>query len=314
MKTQENTPMRDAFFNRLFELAKEDRNIIVIAADMGAPAMDQFRTDLAGQYIDAGIAEQSAILTAAGLAHSGKKPYVYAIAPFVSTRIHEFIKIEAGLMKLPIKLLGVGAGYGYNDSGPTHHNVEDISIITPIPNVEVYNPSDSFMTAHFAEITAKSNKPAYIRLDRKNQRGKYANTKVTDFSEGYTHMGETQQNGLCIIATGNTVDIALDAKEHLLNKTGQKADVIDFYRLKPITDKLKNTIKKYDAIITIEEHMLRGGMGSIISEIITDNNIPTKLKRIGLTNYTYEYGTREDLQAKMGITKEAIINSIESLL
>lgn len=311
----ENTAMRDAFFNRIYELAKEDKNLFVIAADMGAPALDKFRKDFTGQYLDAGIAEQNAVLVAAGLAHSGKKPYVYAITPFITNRIHEFIKLELGLMKLPVIIVGMGTGYSYDDSGPTHHIVEDISVMTPIPNLEIYSPSDSCMAAVFAEVTARTNNPVYIRLDRKNQRIKYANaTTPQDFSAGFNvFQGKQTKNKLCIVATGNIVDIAIDVQQRLLTETGQSIDVIDIYRLKPLGEKLKDVLANYSGIVSVEEQLLRGGFGSIISEIITDNDLPAKLRRIGVPGYNYEYGGRATVQAKMGITQEAIINAIKSL-
>lgn len=315
VKLTENTTMRDAFFSRLFELAKENRDLIVIAADQGAPSLDKFRAELSGQFIEAGIAEQNALLVAAGLAHSGKKTYVYAIAPFVSTRIHEFIKIEAGLMKLPIRLIAVGTGYGYDDSGPTHHTVEDISITSPIPNLEVHSPSDSFMAADCADITAESNNPIYLRLDRKTQRIKYANFTHRDFSAGYNiFQGSASKKGLCLVATGNIVDMALDIKKLLMDEMGQDIDVIDIYRLNPINEKLKDALSMYKWIVSIEEHLLRGGLGSIISEIITDNNLPVKLRRVGVSAYNYEYGGRAHIQAKMGIGQEAVMKVINALV
>lgn len=310
----EKTSMRDAFFDRFFELAKENRNLIIISADQGAPALDKFKTDLPGQFIEAGIAEQNGVLLAAGLAYSGKKPCIYAIAPFVTTRIHEFIKLEAGLMKLPIRILAIGTGYGYEDSGPTHHTVEDISILTPIPNLEVHSPSDSFMAADCADIMAESPHPVYLRLDRKVQSLKYQNYSHNDFAAGYkVFQSSSSKKEICLIATGNTVDFVLDIKKRLINEKGLDVDIIDIYRLKPINDKLKDTLKEYKLIVTVEEHLLRGGLGSIIAEIITDNDLPVKLRRIGVNaHYNYEYGGREYIQAKMGVTPEAVINAIES--
>jgi len=152
---EEKITMRDAFFNRVYELAKGDKNIMIVSADMGAPSIDKFRDNLKEQYVDTGIAEQNAVLVASGLALSGKKPFVYAIMPFVTTRVHEFAKLELGLMKLPVTIVGVGTGYSYDDSGPTHHTIEDISIMRAIPNLEILSPSDSNMASFFADKTSK---------------------------------------------------------------------------------------------------------------------------------------------------------------
>ena len=122
--------MRDTFWNRVYELAKEDKDVIVVAADMGAPALDKFRTDLTNQFVNAGIAEQNAMLISTGLALAGKKVFVYAIAPFITMRCYEQIRNYPAGMDLPVTVVGVGAGFSYEDSGPTHHSIEDITILS----------------------------------------------------------------------------------------------------------------------------------------------------------------------------------------
>jgi transketolase len=145
-----DTSMRDAFFSKLYDLAKNDRDIMVVSGDMGAPALDKFRRDYGNRFINIGIAEHNMIAVAAGLAREGKKVYTYAIAPFISSRCYEFSKVDASLMRIPIKLVGVGAGFGYDDSGPTHHTTEDISIMRVLPNFEVFSPADSVIAAKCA--------------------------------------------------------------------------------------------------------------------------------------------------------------------
>lgn len=302
----EKTTMRDAFFNRLYDIAKKDRDVVLVSADMGAPSLDKFRKDLSEQYIDVGIAEQNAALIASGLALSGKKAYVYAIMPFVTTRIHEMIKLEMGCMKIPINVVGVGTGYSYEDSGPTHHTIEDISIIRPIPNVEIFNPSDSVMAAAFADMTYKSDKPTYLRLDRHIQPIKYSESDL--FEKGFKEL--KQGKDLCLVATGDMVTNALNISS---NYNSLNLGVIDVYRLKPLNPELKETLSKYKNIISLEEHLLAGGFGSMLSEMINDNDLPLKLKRVGVNDlYNYEYGGRENIQNKMGIGKEDILNKIKS--
>jgi len=300
-KIDEKIPMRDAFFNRLYDIAKEDRDVVLISADMGAPSLDKFRKDLAGQYVDTGIAEQNAALVASGLALSGKKSYVYAIMPFVTSRIHEMMKLEMGCMKIPITVVGIGAGYSYDDSGPTHHTIEDISIIRPIPNIEILNPSDSIMAAAFADRTYKSDKPTYLRLDRQLQPIKY--NESDSFNKGFKELLTGEET--CLVATGNMVTSALEL-------CPKDAGVIDVYRLKPLNPALKDTLLKYKNIISLEEHLLAGGFGSMFSEMISDNNLPLKLRRVGVDDeYNYEYGGREHIQNKMSIGIEDIAKRIK---
>lgn len=129
----QNITMRDAFLNRLYDIAKENRDIILISADMGAPALDKFRSDLSSQFINVGIAEANLVTIATGMALSGKKVFIYAIMPFVTSRCYEMIKVDLSLMNVPVTAIGVGAGFSYDDSGPTHHSTEDISIMRTLP-------------------------------------------------------------------------------------------------------------------------------------------------------------------------------------
>jgi transketolase len=300
--------MRDAFFNKLYDLAKQDRDIVIVSADMGAPSLDKFRRDLSAQYVNVGIAEQNMLNIAVGLAMSGKKVFCYAIEPFTALRPYEFIKVNVSCMNVPVNLIGVGAGYSYPDSGPTHHSTEDISIMRVLPNIEVLNPSDANMAAAFAEHGTKRLNPTYIRLDRITQPDKYKETEK--FKEGFSEL--IKGDKICIVGTGNTVTNAMEVSKKLKNK---KIGVIDFYRLKPVkTKEFVKTLSKYKHIISWEEHMLAGGMGSILSEIITDNKLNIKLTRIGVNDrYHYYYGDRENIQKKLNIDNQTVIKTINKI-
>jgi len=302
--------MRDAFFNALYDEAKIDRNIVIVSADMGAPALDKFRRDLAPQYVNTGIAEQNAMLVASGLALSGKKPYVYAIAPFVSTRIHEFAKLEMGLMKLPITIVAIGAGYSYDDSGPTHHNVEDISIMRAIPNIEIWSPSDSELAAALAKNTAKEPRPSYIRLDRKLQRLKQ--TTGYHLDDGFSYLPGIETDVL-VAATGNMVDLAEDAIKIVGNSQTCPARV-DISRIKPLSEKLEDIFRAHKKIISLEEHVLDGGFGSALAEFLMDRKIPVQLKRVGVTDYNYEYGGRAHIQERMNIGCDRIVMELKTAI
>ncbi len=246
---------RDIFFNKLYDFASRDKDIILLCADMGAPALDQWREKLPDQIINVGIAEQNMIAVAVGLVLGGKKVYCYAIAPFVTLRCYEFIKCDICLMNLPITLVGVGAGLSYNESGPTHHTTEDIAIMRALPNMNIVNCCDEG-DAHYAAILSTTlNKPLYVRLDRHEKPNPPKIVFVSD--EG----------------------------------------VVEHYPfwIKPFVFPyvfLKNT----KLIITVEEHVLNGGLGSIMAEYLADNNVNIPLKRIGINDeYFYKYGDRKDI-------------------
>lgn len=296
--------MRDAFFNRLYGIAEKDRNVILVTADMGAPSIDRWRKNLGEQYFNVGIAEQNMVAIAAGLASEGKKPYTYAIAPFITSRCHEFIKLNAGLMKFPIKFVGCGAGFGYEDSGPTHHTTEDISIMRAIPNLEIFGPSDSVMAGACAKITYFSSRPSYIRLDREVLPNLYS--EEVDFSRGFEELKKGELG--TIVSTGNMVHKALEIAKN------EKFGVIDVYRLNPLGDNFVGALRGSKKVFSLEEHLLAGGLGSIIAETILDNQLDTKLKRFGLKDFIYAYGGRENVRKEAGIGTEEIKKVIANFL
>ncbi len=311
MNNNENISMRDAFWDRIYEIAKNDRNVVIVAADMGAPSLDKFKRDLSGQFIKTGIAEQNTILVAAGLALEGKKVFAYAIAPFITLRCYEQIRIELAAMKAPVTLVGVGAGFSYDDSGPTHHTIEDISAIRVFPNITINNVTDSVMAASFADISYKMAKPNYVRLDREKFPNIYS--QGADFSSGLTVLRKS--SNIYIIATGNMVHRALEVSDEL-KKHSVEAGVIDLYTF-PINEKLLlDSIGDVKRIVTLEEHMLRGGMGSAVIEVLADNNKFIPIKRIGLDyqkGYCYKYGGRKNIQSLYGLDTESITKIILNL-
>lgn len=288
MKTQ-----RDAFFEALYEIAKEDKDVILISADMGAPSLDRWRENLPSQFVNAGIAEQSMITVATGLALSGKKVFCYAIMPFVTLRCYEAIKVNICAMNLPITLVGVGAGFSYDDSGPTHHATEDIAIMRALPNMTIWNASDSWMAGELAKVVYESSDPVYVRLDRE------VLPTIEYFAGHFPKLGFAciGRGETCVISTGNMVHKALD-----LMKTSDIL-VIDLYRLKPVdAGLLLKSIEGCHQVITLEEHLLAGGLGSIIAEIFADHNISIPLKRVGVKDqYYYTYGGRRNIQEGAGL-------------
>ena len=299
----ENISMRDAFFNELYEIAIKDRNIIIVSADMGAPSLDKFRKDLGNQFINVGIAEQNMVTVATGLALNGKRVFIYAIMPFATLRCYEMIKVNLSLMNIPVTIIGVGAGFSYDDSGPTHHSTEDIAVMRVLPNMTILSPSDSIMAAKFARMSCKMSGPNYVRLDREILPLIYK--QDTSFSDGLTNLKAGKD--VCIISTGNMVHRAIEVsnklKEHSIN-----AGVIDLYRIRPINEELLlNSIGQSKRIVTLEEHLLTGGMGSAVAEILIDNGKTTPLKRIGIRDkYYYAYGSRNNIQSLCGLDTDSV--------
>ncbi|MDA2935061.1 1-deoxy-D-xylulose-5-phosphate synthase [Acidobacteria bacterium AH-259-D05] len=302
--------MRDAFFDELYSIAQKDRDLIIISADNGAPSLDKFSDNLTGQFFQVGIAEALMAGMASGMAFEGKKVYAYAIAPFVTTRIHEQVKLDLCAMNLPIVLLGVGAGYGYDIMGPSHHTVEDISIMRALPNLKIHSPADGTCAASLAHISYEDPSPQYIRFDRAGIADLYKDKTVDDFRSGLIRAKEGSD--LYIVATGIMVHQALKVAEELA-KTNIDAGVIDVHRIKPLNqDLLFEYLGNVARVVTLEEHLLSGGLGSILAEMFVDAGITTPLLRIGQEDrFVFDYGGRSVIWEKYGLDVVAVNDKIQ---
>jgi len=304
---------RDAFWNSLFELAKKDKDIVAVIADMGAPALDRFRQELPWQLIDVGIAEQQAIAVASGLALEGKKVFVYAIAPFITLRCYEHIRVNLAAMNLPVTIVGVGAGMSYDDSGPTHHAVDDLSALRILPNLKIHNITDSNMASAFAGISCSLKSPNYVRLDRKILPSLYK--ADDDFDKGLAVLEEGA--ALTVIATGNMVHQALAVQDYLLKNNQLKIGVIDVFTFPVNHQHLITALADVQRIVTLEEHNLAGGLGGMIAELFLDHGITTPVTRMGLdcsNGYCYQYGGRVNLQKSNGLDTANIAEKIKALI
>lgn len=300
--------MRDVFWNRIYERAKEDRDIVVLSADFSAPALDRFRLELPSQYIRLGISEQNMILMAAGLAMEGKHPFCYAIAPFLTMRCFEQIRLYAAGMNLPIKLVGVGAGFAYADAGYTHQTLEDISLMRALPHMRIFQPCDNASVRKMADILLQSDGPAYLRLDRNGDES-IAFQEGT-IEKGYHIVRPVQR--ITIAASGYMVKTALEAAEQLEN-AGVPVGVVDICRI-PADEALYGVLSQAEKVIVLEEHTLPGGVGSYILEQFCERNISVKVDRIGLDlsdGYPEEYSGRQALHKLYKIDAEHIVRFVK---
>ncbi|MCX6907607.1 MAG: 1-deoxy-D-xylulose-5-phosphate synthase [Verrucomicrobia bacterium] len=300
--------MRDAFFNALYEFFKRDPEAVFISADNGAPTLDQFHENLPNQYFNVGIAEQQLIGMACGMALEGKKVYTYAIAPFVTIRCYEQTKLDVCAMNLPITCIGVGAGYAYDIMGPTHHTVEDLTVMRALPNMTVHSPADAYCAEALAEISYRNPSPQYIRFDRAGVPEIYGEGHF-NFADGVLL---TRPGGsIALVATGIMVHQALKVADELA-KAGVQARVIDLCRIKPVnTKRLFEYLKGVNRVVSMEEHFLAGGLGSLLAEIFVDNDVRLPLLRIGQDDrYVFDNGGREVIWEKYGLDVRSMTDRI----
>jgi len=301
--------MRDAFFRSLYNLARKDKDIILITADTGAICHDEFKQNLSNQYINIGIAEQNMVGVAAGLAISGKIVYIYAIVPFATMRCYEQIRVDLCCMNLPVTIVSIGAGFDYSTLGPTHHGTEDIALMRSLPGMTIYSPSDSLIADFLARVCYRQEGPKYVRLDRTGFPLIYKDEKKIDVSKGFSLLKKGKD--LYIIATGRMVYSALQVTKKL-SAQSIHTGVIDLFKIKPLNgEMIWEVIKKVGYLVTLEEHFITGGIGSTITEmLVTKRNAPA-FKPIGIPGqFCRRYGTREYLQCLNKLDIGSVTKSI----
>jgi len=286
--------IRDAFFDRVYDLAAKDPDLIFMSADADAFSLQKFRHDFPDRFINVGVAEQNMVTVATGLALSGKNVFIYAILSFVTMRCYEQIKFNICGMNLPITIVGIGVGYSFDFDGPSHHGVNDVGIMRTLPEISIFNPATALCAENSAQIAYESSTPVCVRLDKGQLNELYFPS--TDFSKGMSVIKEGRD--LCLLATGREVHRALEIAQSL-ESHNIHTGVVDVHRLKPVDPSiLLEVVGGYSRIATLEEHSIVGGLGSIVGEIFIDNNIRKPLKRLALPDVQcLMYGKRDWLFA-----------------
>ena len=300
--------MRDAVIETIYFAALKDSDIIFISADFGAKSLDQFRQHLPGQFIHAGISEQNMVDLSSGLALSGKTVFLYAMAPFITARCYEQIKCVLASMKLPVTLISVGVGLGYDHATLTHFTPEDIACMRAISGIEVLSPSDEYSAiAIFREAILRPGF-RYVRLERQAQKVLYGKSVSINLPLGLTHLVEGKD--IAILACGYMVHKALAAQKILLDNN-ISAGVIDLFRLKPVnTVHLSKVLAKYDAVLTVEEQLLEGGFGSIVLEALSDEKLVKRVERLGIKDgFEVVNGNRDSLHDLYQINVQNIVDT-----
>jgi len=302
------TDIRDALFEELFELALNDRFIMLLSGDQGAFSIKKFQDSIPDQYINVGVAEQNMISVAAGLAMTGHKVVVYGIIPFATIRCLEQIKIDLCSQNLPVTIAGVGAGYAYATDGPTHHAVHDMALMRVMPGMQVWNPSDHTMIASIVPQLVNDPGPKYIRLDKGAFPDLYADSG-DDFSEGLTVLRKGKD--LMIVATGIMVHRALEVAESL-SAAGIDTGVTDLYRVKPFDeDVLRKAVAGSNRVATLEENSIVGGIGTVVGEVMAEAGMGIPLRRLGIADvFRWELGGRDPLQARDGLDASTLIDNL----
>lgn len=305
--------MQRAYLSKLLELAENNADVLHLVADSGTGFDEMFKHSFPGQMINFGIAEEHMVAASAGLATAGKIPFVYTAGAFLAYRSLEFIRNDICFQNLNVKIVGMGSGLAWCSLGPTHHTTEDIAVLRAIPNLMILSPATPVQVSQCVELAYRHTGPVYIRIGMNNEK---------EFFAGSHDLPASGQNvlrgggNIVILSTGNILENVLSAADEL-EKDNLLASVINIVRIKPFDETaLFQEIMSADYVVTVEEHNICGGLGSIATEALASSGIGKKLIRIGLNDIFAEgYGNSQEIvRAQNGLDAAAIAETIRRRL
>jgi transketolase len=305
----EKKDTRSGFGDGLTELGRENKDVVALCADLtGSLKMNDFENENPDRFFQVGIAEANMIGLAAGMTIGGKIPFTGTFANFSTSRVYDQIRQAVAYSGKNVKICASHAGLTLGEDGATHQVLEDIGMMKMLPGMTVINPCDYNQTKAATKAIADHVGPVYLRFGR---------PKVPVFMNEPFVVGKAihlqEGTDVTIIATGHLVWEALQAYE-LLDAKGISAEVINIHTIKPLDEKaVIDSVNKTLCVVTAEEHMINGGLGDSIAQLISRNN-PMPIEYVGVYDTFGESGTPEQLMEKYGLNAEAIVKAAEKAI
>lgn len=305
-------PNRQAICETLMTHAETNSDIVVLCSDSrGSASLTPFFEKYPAQSVEIGIAEQNLVSIAAGLAKCGKKSFAASPACFLSTRSYEQAKVDVAYSDTNVKLIGISGGISYGALGMSHHSTQDIAAMAAIPNMRVYLPSDRYQTKKLMEELLKDEKPAYIRVGRNPVEDIYTEEKCPFELNKATVLQEGED--VLLVACGELCTAAVKGAKLLLD-AGISSTILDMYCVKPLDcDTLLEKAAKVKAVVTIEEHVPTGGMGSMVAQTIA-RNMPKKVINLTLPDAPVVTGTSQEVFDYYGLNAKGIVQAVKDAL
>lgn len=299
--------MRDIFIDSLFNLAKRDKNVFLITADLGFKIFDKFEKFLPKQYLNVGVAEQNMIGVATGIGLQDCKVFVYSIANFATMRCLEQIRNDAAYHNINLTIVASGGGFNYGSLGMSHHATEDIAIMRSLPNVKVYTPSSSWEVKNIMRFITKKKGVKYLRIEKESNIFPPKKYSKFIFEEPVVFKDGTDCNILC---AGSILSECLDAAFNL-EDYNISAKVISINTIKPLSNSLLSKLNNSQIIFSVEEHNRFGGLGSAINELLTEKLQSFKFKIYGINDkYVSIVGDQKFLRKICKINSRSIQKNI----
>lgn len=294
----------------MVELAARDERVVLLMGDIGNRLFDEFKDQFPERFYNCGIAEANMVSMAAGMAMSGLRPYCYTIAPFITTRCLEQVRVDLCYHRQPVVLVGVGSGLCYAELGATHESCEDIAHMRVLPNMAVLCPADVAELRAMLPVTLSHDGAIYIRLGKKGEQS--VHTDPLDFEIGKAYPLR-QGRDVAIMVTGVIAPLAIEVANQL-EHTGLTCEVVSCPSIKPMDHgTLDRLFSSFRLVATLEEHSLLGGMGGVVSEWLVDqsNRHHAKLLRFGTADhYLDTAGGQTEARTEYGLDSRTISDKI----
>lgn len=304
--------MQRAYINALYELIKQDRNVISCLSDSGTDYDELIAREFPDQCINFGISENNKVAAASGLAACGKIPFVYTTNAFLAYRSYEFIRDDICLQNRNVKLVGMGCGLSWSTLGSTHHTTEDIAALKALPNLTIFSPASPLELEKVVKKAYEINGPIYIRMGMSNEKEIYEKDYI--FETGKNIVIKDGKSAT-IFFTGSIISELLEAQEMLL-KDGIDLRIINIHTIKPLdVENIKQECTTQNKIFSLEEHSVIGGIGSSIADVIATYGINAKLVKIGINDKFAEgYGTYSEIKKMNSLDAQSIYETIKENL
>jgi transketolase len=302
--------MRDAFAREITDVASRRKDVALLSGDIGNRMFEKYKEVAPDRFVNCGIAEANMMSVAAGMALSGLRPVVYTIAPFTTYRCLEQIRIGAAYHEAPVVIVGTGAGLSYSELGPTHHSLEDVSIIRSIPGINVLAPADSMeLVAHLNEALNHT-LPTYIRIGKKGE--PLIHSSSANLGIGKSQVLREGREAL-VISSGPIITEAILAAE-MLSSESMEITVVNIGSLKPLDNRLlEKILTKHTHAFTLEEHGPIGGLASAISDWLRTTSLRTRITSLCTPDeFIHRIGPQSYTRKDHGLDAASICKSIKN--
>ncbi len=306
--------MRNAFAQCMTEVAGEDGKVFLLMADIGNRLFNNYRDAAPDRFLNCGIAEANMISMACGLAAGGFKPVCYTIAPFVTARCYEQIRVDVGYHESKVVIVGTGSGLSYASLGATHHGFDDLALMRAIPGIDIYAPCDANDVRGCLRAALAGPRPAYIRIGKKREPEMLPEVPAVDAG---SYVEVRPGDDVCLLSCGTMLPNCLAAAEKL-EAAGVSAAVVRCPTVRPLDAAfLREAFSNYRLVATVEEHSLVGGFGSAVAEFVIDEGLRdgAGLLRCGIPDeFIHRIGSQDFVRKECGLDADSIAARIKERL